>query len=782
MLPYNSFKSLRILLFFIVAIVLLTGLSYCIFIPNIQFNLYFIFITIFITVFIFFILHHTIKYLQKNYTFNFNFHFTKEHSQDNLQFKDYLTENLSKLIFNNTTEAIFICDKNCRLLHANLSMHRFFSDTFSRELALDGEILSDQLFQHENLWSNVLNRLDAGEKVHEFKASFPNEEGRFFWANIRVISDTPSTSHSKRFIVFIQNISQTDKAGDHTTQQGQRYMERLELIIEQRTRELRSRNKLLIKQIEEKVHFERELQKAKKLAEDANSAKSIFLASMSHEIRTPINAMLGMSQMLAESELSETQMHYVRILMTACEGLLALTNNILDFSHYETGQLTLEKRQFQLAGVVDKVIGALLPHAEAKNLTLNSHTDPRLPAIFSGDPTRLHQVLLNILNNAIKFTEQGGVRLEIAALETEAENLDAEDSLLVRFTITDTGIGISPQQRDTIFDSFTQADTSLTRKYGGSGIGLAISKVLVQLMGGTIWFSSEPGKGSEFFFTIRMIPHSPEPTQGISPLWHPREFPSEDNFPSLHVLLVEDSDFNAVVVQSYLKDTHCKIDLATNGEIGFNMFQEHSYDLVLMDIQMPVMDGYTATREMRRWEKEQGRSETPIFAMTAYAMQGDKEKSQKAGCNLHLTKPIKKELLLGAIYAWFSTPNFNARYLPGPLAGDGPETSPVQNPQLEIDVSVDAELFEIAPLFVDTVKNNLFRLEELVQKDDFSAARTIGHQMKGEGKLFGLNPVSRLGLVIQQAAEARDKTKILAAAHELTDYLERVRLLPLPAD
>ena len=695
-----------------------------------------------------------------------------------------------RTIFEKITEGVFCCDQECRPLEANPAMARILGYASEQEFVSQSPNLAAALFQNSAGWLEARRRLEAGEELRGVKTEFQRRDGCTVWGEFRILPLKENQTTPCAFTIIFQDTTLGNLAGQHARLQEQLHRERLEQIVEQRTRELHGRNKELIKQIEERGRAERALQAAKEDAEAANNAKSVFLASISHEIRTPINAMLGMSQVLSESALSGEQTQYVRILQSAGEGLLTLINNILDISKIEAGQLQLENTHFRLADVVDKVFAVLQPQIRAKQLQLHGRTDPGLPEIFFGDPLRLQQILLNILNNAIKFTEKGDVRLRIQAHGQDAAR--AGDPTQLLFTITDTGIGIPPHQHGSIFDSFTQADTSITRKYGGSGLGLAISKVLVGLMGGSIWFSSVPGQGSEFCFTVSLLPQLQEnPPQQLR-LWeHPDPALFQD-LPPLRILLVEDSEFNAVVVESYLKETPCRLDKAADGKIGLRMFQEGGYDLVLMDIQMPEMDGYTATRQIRLWENAQKLQETPIFAMTAYALEGDRQKSLAAGCNLHLIKPIKKELLLGAIFAWFSSPDFSAyatSAAPGPPTAPGwmPPPEPAQPPpappdtgppDMLIDVPVDPELFEMAPRFVDTVQTHLRTLEKCAAAQDFNSARTIGHQMKGEGKLFGLGLVSELGLAIQQAAEAKDSAAITAKARELAAYLQRVRLIP----
>jgi PAS domain S-box-containing protein len=505
--------------------------------------------------------------------------------------------------------------------------------------------------------------------------------------------------------------------------------------------------------VTERKRVEAELRAAKAVAESASQTKSDFLASMSHEIRTPMNAIIGIADLLAKTPLAPEQDKYVQIFRRAGDNLLNLINDILDLSKVEASQLELERTGFSLNDHLEKVTEMVADRAHEKGLALVCEIAPNVPTDLVGDPTRLRQVLLNLLSNAIKFTESGEVSLRVAP--------DADSSVptALRFTVSDTGIGIPGEKLGQVFERFTQADSSTTRRFGGSGLGLTISKRLVELMGGRIWVESRVGEGSVFAFAVPFEICAAANRPPAAPVGTGPEAP----LPALCILLAEDSPDNCLITMAYLKDTPYRVEIAETGAIAFKKFIAGHYDLVLMDRQMPIMDGLTATRTIRAWEQANDRPPTPIIALTASALKGDREMCLAAGCTAFLTKPIKQEVLLQAI---------KERSIVAP------PSSKEESSRLDtILVHAEPKLADLIPVFLQNCRKNVIAMLDALDRGDFETVEILGHGMRGAGGSYGFQAITDIGAALEQAAESADTDASRKWVGELSRYLDRVEII-----
>ncbi len=644
---------------------------------------------------------------------------------------------------------------------------------------------------------------------------------------------------------------------------------------------------------------------AKADADKANQAKSEFLSAMSHEIRTPLNAIIGMAEVLSETELSDIQKQYVDISHNAGETLLDIINDILDISKIEARHLELEHTAFDLMDIVENTCGIFAPQAHKKKIELACRIAPQTPLHLKGDPIRFRQVLTNLLSNAVKFTSEGDIHVDVMG---HLENGESRGPRKVRIhvSVKDSGMGVPTERLEAIFDPFTQVDASISRRHGGTGLGLAIAKNLVEMMGGRIAVKTQPGEGTCFSFdaifdlcedtlathakskilsTTRRVlvvdDHAvnrlivretladmgvdvTEAASGAQALREStlalekgepfdlilldRNMPSMNGFElvaklrqtqgqshtlalmlasdnakgdmqraqalgiqrclvkpirrsdliriiqgslsmgqseaavtpdiprdsiqqPLNILLAEDSEYNRIVVKAYLQEMPHQIWVAENGQEAVEQALSQRFDLILMDIQMPIKDGYTAIREIRAFEKEHG-YRTPIVTMTAFALEADVKKSHDAGCDRHLAKPVKKKEFLTTIHELTASATQKARN----------QSEKIEPPwdKSEDDASfwvqTDPALLPVVPDFIQSMREQGRTVLEKMENRDFTGIRMIAHKMKGEGGAFGLPGLGEIGAALSAAVKAERTDQIPAVIDRLFDYLDRARI------
>jgi signal transduction histidine kinase/DNA-binding NarL/FixJ family response regulator len=471
---------------------------------------------------------------------------------------------------------------------------------------------------------------------------------------------------------------------------------------------------------------------ARVLADQANIAKSRFLANMSHEIRTPMNAVLGMLSLLVDSGLNSKQSKFASLAYDSAESLMVIINDILDFSKIEAGKLHLEYISFDLTSLIESVVESQEQAAIEKGIKLESHylSAPAGPLV--GDPTRIRQILINLVNNAIKFTKHGSVLLNV-----DARN-DDQDNCLLSISVIDTGIGLPQEKTHEIFEEFTQADDSTTRQYGGTGLGLSICKSLIEMMGGKIYVVSQLGQGSSFTIALT-IPYAKKLAAPPAP---PIAIPSINKlsapFGGTHILVAEDNKANQIVITHMLKALGCFVDIASDGQQAIEMHQVNHYDLILMDCQMPTLDGFDATSRIRALEDKEKR--TPIIALTAHSLAENRAKCLQAGMDDFIAKPVSQATLHHMLMLWLKG---HTEYAP-------PPSEIVANPESNnydaVRNMIGAAAFnEAASVFInDFAPQKIAALRQAIKSNNLAEVATISHVITGSASILGANILSKL--------------------------------------
>lgn len=750
-------------------------------------------------------------------------------------------------IFDNSLVGIAVLSSDHHVIRANSR----FAAIFGYDMEEISQVRPDKFHissrDFDLFVEKFYSRLNETE-IAQLEFQFRKKDGTVFWSQVSAKAIDPQDL-DKGVIFVLEDISDRKKASEMLRQHAE------------------------------------DLRVAKEEADKATRSKSEFLARMSHEIRTPMNAILGMAEMLQESDLSPDQQEYVQTFSSAGELLLGIINDILDFSKIEVGEIKLESIPFVLRDLVQDVSKLFVYRAEEKGLQLEQRVAPGLAARYIGDPTRLRQIIINLVGNAIKFTNQGSVTLSVT------EDVMDDGSPCCLFKVADTGVGIPKAKLSTIFESFAQADSSTTREFGGTGLGLAISKKLVELMGGELWVESEINEGTVFRFKLPLVPDFQAPkiesraalpadarilivddissapesistlvrSWGIAPvvrdssaaaidvlqatadipfdailvealvanesaievaqlligqgmelapmilvvntieemgdLPNPKEFGPvsyilrhelRDNLQvkiadilsaskrhatafagkEWKILLVDDVEANRRVVELFLRDSNVKITHAENGKVALDKFTEEPFDLVLMDMEMPVMDGLDATKRIRLWEQEKREYKTPVIALTAHAFQEHRQKTIDAGCTEFLAKPIKKQALINVVELFAGQ-----KESLDPAAEVGPIIESIPEDQ-DSPIRIDPELEDLRPLFLRTVRDFQSQIAEAIQAEDFMTIQRCGHSLKGLGSTYVVDEISQAGRIIEAAAQGRQIAVITEAANHLAVFMD----------
>lgn len=496
------------------------------------------------------------------------------------------------------------------------------------------------------------------------------------------------------------------------------------------------------------------LQLAKTQAENQEKASAEFLAVMSHEIRTPLHGMLALIGMMGENHLNRAQKETVERLQNMGSHLAELLDAVLDLARLDRRQVELENVAFDMAHLVQVAVDLVRPTARQKNLELKLQMSSHFPHFWQGDPRAWRQVIVNLLSNAVKFTDQGLVAIEVA------EQVNSKGGHELRVSVRDTGIGIEPEKLETIFIPFAQADAATRRLRGGSGLGLTIAKRLIDLMGGRLEVTSKLHEGSTFAVVVPAVPvaawlgaTSPEPE--IAPA----------HLPILNILVVDDSELNQVVVEQFLKNTPVSVDTAGSGSVAVKKATKFPYDVILMDLRMPDMNGLDAAQAIRQFEQKSGRAPVPIVAMTAGIFEEDRVRAQEAGCNAYMTKPFTRQGLLRLLTGITSSRASNIW-----------RSEQVELPTQPAEMSVEPILKPLLPKAISKLTEELIQMRQLIDQDNFEEAAEIAHKSRGQAGLFSLNHLELQYQQVQLALKAQEHEKARQTLTMIASLLEKISI------